>query len=163
MAWHNAKHRGNYENKMPRTVMQYFYPKPWETLNMTPQATMNQPPDPPVPMSPYGSEAPAPLPEPVFQPSIAPVPAESALRCTRSRWAKRHRHQQSAAIGDRHPEPAAVRGSDSLTATDAFDRKNRLIDDPSRFSVGTLRIRSAKLSLINSERSSLKNRAAVAG
>ena len=85
MAWHNAKHRGNYKNKMPRTVMQYFYPKPWETLNMTPQATMNQTADSPspvpmspVPMSPYGTESPAPLPEPVFEPSFEPVPAEAA-------------------------------------------------------------------------------------
>jgi hypothetical protein len=76
MAWHNAKHRGNYKNKMPRTVMQYFYPKPWELLNMTPQATMTEAPDPPVPVpvSPYRS--PAPRPEPVLEPVLEPAPAE---------------------------------------------------------------------------------------
>ena len=38
MAWHKATHRGNYRNKMPRTEMQYFYPKPWEVLTVGPRA-----------------------------------------------------------------------------------------------------------------------------
>ncbi len=37
MAWHNATHRGNYKEKMPRTEMRYFYPKPWEMLSIGPR------------------------------------------------------------------------------------------------------------------------------
>ncbi|MDG2222974.1 MAG: hypothetical protein P8L85_16460 [Rubripirellula sp.] len=37
MAWHNATHRGYYENKSPRMVTHYFYPKPWEGLRIGPR------------------------------------------------------------------------------------------------------------------------------
>ncbi len=34
MAWHDATHRGLYENDRPRTEMHYFYPKPYEALRI---------------------------------------------------------------------------------------------------------------------------------
>ncbi len=43
MAWHNAIHRGNYKKKMPRTEMQYFYPKPWEALKIGPRVAKEEP------------------------------------------------------------------------------------------------------------------------
>ncbi len=37
MAWHNATHRGYYENDSPRIVTHYFYPKPWEAMRIGPR------------------------------------------------------------------------------------------------------------------------------
>ncbi len=37
MTWHAAAHRGNYKKKTPRTEMRYFYPKPWEALQIGPR------------------------------------------------------------------------------------------------------------------------------
>ncbi|EMI22015.1 signal peptide protein [Rhodopirellula maiorica SM1] len=37
MAWHKAEHRGSYDKKGCRTVMTYFYPKPWEALKIGPR------------------------------------------------------------------------------------------------------------------------------
>ena len=34
MSWHASKHRDAYKNHKPRTVMHYFYPKPWEALKI---------------------------------------------------------------------------------------------------------------------------------
>ena len=42
MAWHNATHRGYYENKSPRIVTHYFYPKPWEGLRIGPRRPTTQ-------------------------------------------------------------------------------------------------------------------------
>jgi hypothetical protein len=34
MAWHDAQHRNLYKNHRPRIEVHYFYPKPWESLQM---------------------------------------------------------------------------------------------------------------------------------
>ena len=34
MAWHDATHRGLYENDRPRMAQHFFYPKPWEALQI---------------------------------------------------------------------------------------------------------------------------------
>ena len=64
MAWHNATHRGNYKKKMPRTEMQYFYPKPWEALQIGPRVSKQNPDAEPMqtettPGSQYGDDLPA--------------------------------------------------------------------------------------------------------
>jgi hypothetical protein len=37
MSWHASKHRNAYKDHKPRTVMHYFYPKPWEVLKIGPR------------------------------------------------------------------------------------------------------------------------------
>ena len=37
MSWHASKHRNAYKDHKPRTVMHYFYPKPWEALKIGPR------------------------------------------------------------------------------------------------------------------------------
>jgi len=37
MRWHEAEHRGYYENDAPRMVTHYFYPKPWEAIKVGPR------------------------------------------------------------------------------------------------------------------------------
>ena len=39
MAWHRAKHRGAYARHLPRQEQYYFYPKPWESLQIGPRPT----------------------------------------------------------------------------------------------------------------------------
>ena len=34
MSWHASKHRNAYKDHKPRTVMHYFYPKPWEAIKI---------------------------------------------------------------------------------------------------------------------------------
>ena len=34
MSWHASKHRNAYKDHKPRTVMHYFYPKPWDALQI---------------------------------------------------------------------------------------------------------------------------------
>lgn len=61
MTWHAATHRGNYKKKSPRTEMRYFYPKPWEALQVGPRVALDseQPLNVQEPTaSPYGSNLP---------------------------------------------------------------------------------------------------------
>ncbi len=37
MSWHASKHRNAYKDHKPRTVMHYFYPKPWEAIKIGPR------------------------------------------------------------------------------------------------------------------------------
>jgi len=37
MSWHAATHRNAYKDHKPRTVMHYFYPKPWQALQIGPR------------------------------------------------------------------------------------------------------------------------------
>lgn len=48
MAWHKAVHRGSYQTKM-RTEMRYFYPKPWEVMQIGPRTSMVEQPASPEP------------------------------------------------------------------------------------------------------------------
>jgi hypothetical protein len=34
MSWHASKHRNAYKDHKPRTVMHYFYPKPWDAIQI---------------------------------------------------------------------------------------------------------------------------------
>lgn len=34
MSWHASKHRNAYKDHKPRTVMHYFYPKPWDAIKV---------------------------------------------------------------------------------------------------------------------------------
>lgn len=34
MSWHASKHRNAYKDHKPRTVMHYFYPKPWDAIRI---------------------------------------------------------------------------------------------------------------------------------
>jgi len=37
MSWYASKQRNAYKDHKPRTVMHYFYPKPWEAIRMGPR------------------------------------------------------------------------------------------------------------------------------
>ena len=37
MSWHASKHRNAYKDHKPRTVMHYFYPKPWDAIKIGPR------------------------------------------------------------------------------------------------------------------------------
>ncbi len=37
MSWHASQHRNAYKEHKPRTVMHYFFPKPWEALRTGPR------------------------------------------------------------------------------------------------------------------------------
>ena len=37
MSWHAATHRNAYKDHKPRTVMHYFYPKPWQAMQTGPR------------------------------------------------------------------------------------------------------------------------------
>ncbi|NND97279.1 MAG: hypothetical protein HKN47_08130 [Pirellulaceae bacterium] len=39
MAWHKAKHRGDYKNKRPGREFHYFNPKPWESMQIGPRVS----------------------------------------------------------------------------------------------------------------------------
>ncbi len=41
MSWHAAKHRNAYKDHKPRTVMHYFYPKPWQALQIGPRDSLS--------------------------------------------------------------------------------------------------------------------------